>query len=136
MKCLVVDPSATRRRILINTIRDQQPFEFVEAAAVGPALQSVGDGVDLVLTEWNLPDRSGLELIRELRARTETAGVPVIMVTARNSRDDVSAAIEAGVTSYVTRPFSKAILRSHLIPYLPLDLANETVVTAAAPPTT
>jgi len=113
MRFLVVDDSATMRRIVVNSLQRVGFTEVVEASDGAEALDKVSD-VDFVITDWNMPKVSGAELTRTLRARPETQAIPVLMVTARSIRDDILSAIEAGVDSYVVKPFTPQVLREKI----------------------
>lgn len=114
MKCLVVEPSATLRRALRNGLRAVGVVEILDANDVQQAIQ-LGDGtLDLVITEWNLPHVSGLELTKRLRANPETARARVLVLTSRNRKNDVVEAIGAGVNGYLLKPFNPETLRRSL----------------------
>jgi two-component system chemotaxis response regulator CheY len=131
MKCLVVDPSATMRRVLINALRETG-CETLEAADGKQALERCGREVDAVLTAWNVPGMSGIELLRKLRENPETAEIRVMMVTGRNLRQDVMEAIQAGVNSYLLKPFTQETLRIKLGELLRMPEAEEQAEAEAA----
>ena len=112
MKCMVVDPSATIRRALRNTLQTLGAAEVVEAADGQQALDRADASVDIVVTEWNLPAVSGLDLVKRLRANPETARTRILMLTPRNGKDDVLAALEAGVNAYLLKPFTVDSLKN------------------------
>lgn len=114
MKCLVVDDSATMRRILRNLLLVLGADEVVEAHDGKQALERCDATVGLVATGWNLPTMSGLELTRTLRANPETANLRIIVVSSRNRKSDVQAAIAAGANDYVLKPFVPETLRLKL----------------------
>jgi two-component system chemotaxis response regulator CheY len=111
MKCLVVDDSAITRRILANNLRLIGFDAILEAIDGAQALEVCTPDVDVVITDWNMPGMSGVELVRSLRARPEYAGIPVILVTSRNAKDDVVEAAGAGVNGYVIKPFTPDVLK-------------------------
>lgn len=114
MRVLVVDDSATMRRIIINTLRRIGYNDYVEAADGGEALERFDPSINCVLADWNMPNMSGIELVRALRARPDAADVKIIMVTTRSVRDDIMHAASAGVNAYVVKPFTPEILREKL----------------------
>jgi two-component system chemotaxis response regulator CheY len=114
MKCLVVDPSATLRRALRNTLKTLGAVEVIEAADGEQALERTGEGVDLVITEWNLPVVSGVDLVKRLRANPATASLRILMLTPRNGKNDVLAALDAGVNAYLLKPFTAESLRNSI----------------------
>lgn len=113
MRFLVVDDSATMRRIVVNSLQRVGFTDVVEAADGADALEKLS-GVDFLITDWNMPKVSGAELTRAVRERDDTRTMPVIMVTARSVRDDILTAIEAGVDSYVVKPFTPQVLREKI----------------------
>lgn len=111
MKVLVVDDSSTMRRIVVNSLQKSGTYTIIEAENGEEALARYTPDVGLVLTDWNMPVMSGLDFVKALRARPEAAGVPIIMVTTRGVREDVLAAVSAGVTNYIVKPFTPAVLK-------------------------
>jgi len=73
--------------------------------------------IDFVLTDWNMPGKSGLEVIQHIR--TSNAGVPIIMITTEAEKQRVLEAIKAGVTDYLVKPFTSEALREKLDKYIP-----------------
>lgn len=114
MKFLVVDDSATMRRILANSLQRIGYTECAEAADGREALERIDDTITFVISDWNMPNMSGLELVRELRAREATAKLPIIMVTTRSLKGDIIAAVDAGADSYVVKPFTPQILKERI----------------------
>jgi|SRR5690348_12859206 len=113
MRFLVVDDSATMRRIVVNSLQRVGFTEVVEAADGAEALEKLS-GIDFLITDWNMPKVSGAELTRAVRARDDCRSLPIIMVTARSVRDDILTAMEAGVDSYVVKPFTPQVLREKI----------------------
>lgn len=113
MKFLVVDDSATMRRIVINSLQRIGFNDIVEANDGVEALDKVR-AVDFIITDWNMPNMGGSEFTRAVRSNTDTKDVPIIMVTARSARDDILLAMEAGVDSYVVKPFTPQVLREKI----------------------
>lgn len=113
MRFLVVDDSATMRRIVVNSLQRVGFTDVVEAADGAEALEKLS-GIDFLITDWNMPKVSGAELTRAVRARDDSRGLPIIMVTARSVRDDILTAMEAGVDSYVVKPFTPQVLREKI----------------------
>jgi len=113
MRFLVVDDSATMRRIVVNSLQRVGFTEVVEAADGAEALEKLS-GIDFLITDWNMPKVSGAELTRAVRARDDCRSLPIIVVTARSVRDDILTAMEAGVDSYVVKPFTPQVLREKI----------------------
>lgn len=114
MKFLVVDDSATMRRIVVNSLNRIGFEETVEAGDGAEALESFNPSIGCVITDWNMPNMSGIEFVRTLRARAEGKAVPILMVTTRSVREDILEAIEAGVNNYIVKPFTPQILKEKL----------------------
>lgn len=105
MIALIVDPSPLMARMLANLVRSAGIADVRTAhdpASARAALAGATPG--LLVTEWDLPGESGLELAAALRADPGPAELPVILVTVRNSRPDVEKAIQAGISAYMLKP--------------------------------
>ena len=114
MKVLVVEDSATMRRIVVNTLQRLGYSEIAEAADGAEALQRFDSSFTCVLTDWNMPNMGGLEFVRSLRARPDGKDVKIIMITTRSVREDILQAAQAGVNNYVVKPFTPEGLREKL----------------------
>jgi len=114
MKCLVVDDSATMRRIVINSLKSIGIAETSEASNGAEALQAFDGTVGLVITDWNMPVMGGLELVKQLRGRPQGAATPILMVTTRSVRDDIVQAIQAGISNYIVKPFTPEVLKEKI----------------------
>ena len=115
MKILVVDDFSTMRRIVKNLLRDlgfTNTHEADDGSTAWPMLQS-GD-FDFVVTDWNMPGMTGIELLQKIRADDRLKAVPVLMVTAEAKRDQIVAAAQAGVNGYVVKPFTAAALKEKI----------------------
>jgi two-component system, chemotaxis family, chemotaxis protein CheY len=114
MKFLVVDDSATMRRIVINSLQRIGFTEVVEAGDGREALDQFDASVKFVITDWNMPDMNGIDLARSLRARDDGKNVPILMVTTRSVREDIVAAVEAGVNNYIVKPFTPQVFKEKI----------------------
>lgn len=114
MKFLVVDDSATMRRIVINSLQRIGYGDCVEASDGAEALELFDQSIDFVITDWNMPNVGGLELVRALRAREDGMNVPILMVTTRSVREDIMTAAQAGVNNYVVKPFTPQVLKEKI----------------------
>jgi two-component system chemotaxis response regulator CheY len=114
MKFLVVDDSATMRRIVINSLQRIGFTDYVEAADGAEALERFDESIEFVITDWNMPIMGGLDLVKALRARPDGARIPILMVTTRSVREDILAAAQAGVNNYVVKPFTPQILKEKI----------------------
>ncbi len=114
MKCIIVDPSTTLRRVVRKAVQSLGADEIHEATDAKQVLAVADATLDLLVTEWNLPGTSGLELVRQLRSAGERARPRILMVTTRNLRSDVTEAVSAGVDGYLLKPFTAEALRAKL----------------------
>ena len=119
MKFLVVDDSATMRRIVINSLQRIGYRDTVEAGDGQEALAKFDSSVKFVITDWNMPNMSGTEFTKVLRSRADGAHVPILMVTARSVKEDILTAMEAGVNNYIVKPFTPAVLKEKIDALLP-----------------
>jgi two-component system chemotaxis response regulator CheY len=117
MKILVVDDFSTMRRIVRNLL--------VELGFSNPLIQEADDGhnalamlkansFDMVVTDWNMPNMTGIELLQAIRAEPKLKTLPVLMVTAENNREQIIAAAQAGVNGYIVKPFTAITLKEKL----------------------
>ena len=114
MKCLVVDDSATMRRIVVNALKSIGYDDVVEAGDGNEALQNCDATIDLVITDWNMPVMGGLEFVKTLRATPQHAKTAILMVTTRSVKEDILHAVEAGVSSYILKPFTPQVLKEKI----------------------
>lgn len=104
---LIVDDSSTMRRIIINTLNKLGFYETAEAANGREGIDRLAtDLADVIITDWNMPEMSGIEFLRQIRSQARTRDVPVLMVTTNAAKDDIVEALRAGVSSYVVKPFT------------------------------
>jgi two-component system, chemotaxis family, chemotaxis protein CheY len=112
-KALIVDDSRTIRTILKGILLELG-YEVCEAADGKEALAVIdaeGTSVSLVLTDWNMPEMDGLDLLKRLRQNPELSLLKIIMVTTETELDRMVSALDAGANEYVMKPFTKDILR-------------------------
>ncbi len=109
MRILVVDDSITMRRIIVNNLNSAGYDDVVEAGNGVEAMAAM-NGVELVLTDWNMPVMDGLSLVKEIRANPTFGSVPIVMITTEGAKTEVLEALKSGVNDYVVKPFSKSIL--------------------------
>jgi two-component system, chemotaxis family, chemotaxis protein CheY len=111
LKILVVDDFATMRKVIRNLLK-QGGFENVVEAEDGVAALKVlqSQEVDFVISDWNMPNMSGLELLKAVRGNDDLKGLPFLMVTAEALKDNVVAAVKAGVSNYIVKPFTAEVL--------------------------
>ncbi|MBI5815144.1 MAG: response regulator [Nitrospinae bacterium] len=115
IRVLVVDDFATMRKIEKNILGQLGIRNVDEADDGSTALPKVQQSLyDVILLDWNMPQMSGLEFLKAIRADPNTKNVPVIMVTAEALKDNIIAAAQAGVNDYVVKPFTAAVLEDKL----------------------
>ena len=114
MKFLVVDDSVTMRRIIINALQRIGYTDTLEAADGLEALAKFDESVKFIITDWNMPNMSGLDFARAVRATPIGQSVPILLVTTRGAREDIIAAVEAGVNNYILKPFTPSVLKEKI----------------------
>ncbi|RPE03062.1 chemotaxis protein CheY [Candidatus Pantoea deserta] len=115
MRFLVVDDFNTMRRIVRNLLKELG-FNNVEEAEDGvDALGKLkAGGFDFVISDWNMPNMDGLQLLQTIRADAALGKLPVLMVTAEAKKENIIAAAQAGASGYVVKPFTAATLEEKL----------------------
>lgn len=115
LRFLVVDDFSTMRRIVRNLLKEIG-FNNVEEAEDGmDALNKLRTGpFDFVVSDWNMPNMDGLELLQSIRADGDLGNIPVLMVTAEAKKENIIAAAQAGASGYVVKPFTAATLEEKL----------------------
>ncbi|ENQ6654373.1 chemotaxis response regulator CheY [Campylobacter lari] len=116
MKLLVVDDSSTMRRIIKNTLVRLGHKDVLEAEHGVEAwdLLSQNDDIKILITDWNMPEMNGLELVKKVRAEEKYADMPIIMVTTEGGKAEVITALKAGVNNYIVKPFTPQVLKEKL----------------------
>ena len=115
MKILVVDDFSTMRRIVKNILH-QLGFSNIEEAEDGKvALNRLkGGGVEFVISDWNMPNMMGIDLLRQVRSDESLKKLPFLMVTAESQKENVIEAVQAGVSNYIVKPFTAETLEQKL----------------------
>ena len=115
MKILTVDDFSTMRRIIKNMLRQLGYTNIVEAADGSEALSLLQrEKVDFVISDWNMPHMSGLDLIKAIRADENLKPIPFLLVTAEALKEYVVEALKAGVDNYVVKPFTAETLKEKI----------------------
>ena len=116
LKFLVVDDSVTMRRIVINSIKNLSFDNFVEAGDGREALDKLAadNSINFVITDWNMPNVSGLELVKSIRNDDKLAKLWILMVTTRGVKEDIIEALNARVNNYIVKPFTPQILKEKI----------------------
>ena len=115
MKILIVDDFSTMRRIIKNLLRDLGYTNTHEADDGNTALPMLkGGDFDFLVTDWNMPGMTGIDLLKEIRSDDSLASLPTLMVTAEAKRDQIIEAAQAGVNGYVVKPFTAQVLKEKI----------------------
>lgn len=115
MKILIVDDFSTMRRIIKNLLRDLGFTNTQEADDGLTALPMLkGGDFDFLVTDWNMPGMTGIDLLKEVRADEKLANLPTLMVTAEAKKDQIVEAAQAGVNGYVVKPFTAQALKEKI----------------------
>ena len=111
MRILVVDDFSTMRRIVRNLLKDIGYSNTDEADDGARALQKLkAEHFDFVLSDWNMPNMTGIDLLRAIRADEAIKHLPVLMITAEARKENIIEAAEAGASGYIVKPFTAATL--------------------------
>ncbi|GBD39493.1 MAG: two-component system response regulator [Deltaproteobacteria bacterium] len=115
MKILVVDDFPTMRRIIKNLLK-QLGYENIEEAEDGIQAYSKlkNNGFEFIVSDWNMPNMDGFELLKKVRSDPQLKDIPFLMVTAEAEKDKVIEAIKAGVSNYIVKPFTAEVLREKM----------------------
>jgi two-component system chemotaxis response regulator CheY len=115
MKILVVDDFATMRKVVRNLLK-QVGYENISEAEDGAIALRVlkSQKVDFVISDWNMPNMNGLELLKAVRADGDLSKTPFLMVTAEALQENVIAAVKAGVSNYIVKPFTAEVLNEKI----------------------
>jgi two-component system, chemotaxis family, chemotaxis protein CheY len=115
LKVLAVDDSATMRRIIVNTLNRIGISDVIEAedGADAYAKLEIEDGINFIITDWNMPNMSGLEFVNKVR-EGQFKKIPILMVTTRSIKEDIIEAMKAGVNSYIVKPFTPQTLKEKM----------------------
>nr|NJM03541.1 response regulator [Desulfobacula sp.] len=115
IKVLIVDDFATMRRILKNILKQIGFKNLVEADDGTSAWEILqGQSIDLIISDWNMPKMTGLELLKKVRASDQYKRTPFLMVTAEAQKQNVIEAVQAGVSNYVVKPFTAEAISDKL----------------------
>ncbi|MBC8432307.1 MAG: response regulator [Desulfobacterales bacterium] len=115
MKVLIVDDFATMRRILRNILKQIGFTDITEADDGSTALKELKkEKYDLILSDWNMPEMQGIDLLNTMKADDELKSIPFIMVTAEAQKDNIVGAVKAGVSSYIVKPFTAETISEKL----------------------
>jgi len=115
LRFLVVDDFSTMRRIVRNLLKELGYTNVDEAEDGAMALAKLkSEKFDFVVSDWNMPNMNGLDMLKAIRAEPALAKLPVLMVTAEAKKENIIAAAQAGASGYVVKPFTAATLDEKL----------------------
>jgi two-component system chemotaxis response regulator CheY len=111
LKILIIDDFSTMRKVIRNLLK-QGGFENIAEAEDGVvALKFLkSQKVDFIISDWNMPNMNGLDLLKAVRGDEDLKDLPFLMVTAEALKDNVVAAVKAGVSNYIVKPFTAEVL--------------------------
>jgi len=114
---MVVDDSSTMRRIIKNTLGRLGYKDLLEAedgVQAWELMQEHKDNIGVLITDWNMPNMNGLELVKKVRGESAFEDIPIIMVTTEGGKGEVITALKAGVNNYIVKPFTPQVLKEKL----------------------
>jgi two-component system chemotaxis response regulator CheY len=127
-RILVVDDMLTMRKLVIKSCREIGFADFVEAKDGREAFEKLSEAspaIDLIISDWNMPNASGMDFLKRVRAESRFKDLPFVLVTAESEKEQVVEAISAGVTNYVVKPFTPQSLQEKL------EQAHQKIASAA-----
>ncbi len=115
IKILVVDDFATMRKVIRNLLKQTGYENVVEAENGQVAMRTLkSQKIDFIISDWNMPTMSGLELLKAVRTDEELNKTPFLMVTAEALKENVVEAVKAGVNNYIVKPFTAEVLEEKI----------------------
>ena len=116
LRFLVVDDFSTMRRILRNLLKELGFTNVDEAEDGQVALHKLrSQPYEFIVSDWNMPNMTGIELLRAVRADTQLRHLPFLMITAEAKRENIIEAAQAGASGYIVKPFTAVTLEEKLI---------------------
>ncbi len=113
MKVLIVDDSKVMRMMVGKALASAgYELEIIEANDGAEGVTKFDPSVELILSDWNMPNMNGLEFVREVRKQNKD--VPIIMITTEGSEDKISEAIQEGASGYVCKPFTPDKIKAQI----------------------
>ncbi|MEE3683005.1 phosphate regulon transcriptional regulator PhoB [Actinobacillus pleuropneumoniae] len=126
-KILIVEDERAIRE-MISLFLLQQNYQVLEAEDYQSAVKKLSEKPKLILLDWMLPGRSGIQFIQYLKKSEETAQIPILMLTARSSEDDCIVCLNTGADDYVTKPFSPKVLIARIESLLRRTYQNNDII--------
>lgn len=114
-RILVVDDFSTMRRIIKNILRQLGYNNVVEADDGTTAWDVLNkDRIEFIISDWNMPQMTGIELLRKVRDSDEFGDLPFLMVTAEAQQENIIEAVQAGVSNYIVKPFTADVMKQKI----------------------
>ena len=111
MKILIVDDFSTMRRIIRNILKQLEFINVEEAEDGNVAFEKLKEAdYDLLITDWNMPNMTGIDLLKEIRANEKLKNLKVLLVSAEAEKENIIQAVQAGANEYVVKPFTADVL--------------------------
>lgn len=118
---ITVDDSSTMRRIIKNTLQKIGFSTILEAGNGIEALEVMSKNkVDMIVTDWNMPEMDGLTFVKAVRQKEEYKELPILMITTEAAKEDILTALRSGVNNYVVKPFTPETLQEKVFKLLDL----------------
>ena len=118
---ITVDDSSTMRRIIKNTLQKLGFETILEAGNGVEALEVMSKNkVDMIVTDWNMPEMDVLTFVKAVRAKDEYKDLPILMITTEAAKEDILTALRSGVNNYVVKPFTPETLQEKVFKLLDL----------------
>ena len=115
MRVLVVDDFSTMRRIIKNILRKLGFTNIVEADDGTTAWDTLNkDKIEFIISDWNMPQMTGIELLRKVRSSEEFSDLPFLMVTAEAQQENILEAVQAKVSNYIVKPFTAEVMKQKI----------------------
>lgn len=119
---ITVDDSSTMRRIIKNTLQKLGFANVIEAGNGIEALDAMASTkVDMIITDWNMPEMDGLTYVKTVRTKAEYKETPILMVTTEAAKEDILTALKSGVNNYVVKPFTPDTLQEKVFKLLGIE---------------
>ncbi len=119
---ITVDDSSTMRRIIKNTLQKLGFSNILEAEHGVEALEVLSKNeVDIIITDWNMPEMDGLTFVKTVRLDPKYVDTPILMITTEAAKEDILTALKNGVNNYVVKPFTPEILQEKVFKLLDIS---------------
>ncbi|MDR2883983.1 MAG: response regulator [Deferribacteraceae bacterium] len=119
---ITVDDSSTMRRIIKNTLQKIGFTNVLEAGNGVEALEVMAKSpIDMIITDWNMPEMDGLTYVKTVRAKDQYKETPILMITTEAAKEDILTALKSGVNNYVVKPFTPDTLQEKVFKLLGIE---------------